>query len=403
MINTIKQLWRPGTSGNPRGVRRRIALCNQLGLFGATATIPYQLFYCLYDFAVYRGVFLANLVFMAAYLSVLPLNHKRWHNTASNVLLINGCCQLFVVTFFIGTEAGVNLFYFTLAAILVFLYEHLHSRIYIAIMASFGVQYALTHFLFTAETVATPVPSPWSEIMYAGSVAGALTLSGIVLYLFRQQIDHAEGELMLSNRYLETLSNTDPLTGLANRRALDAALEREWSRLARRQQALSVIMFDVDHFKSFNDQYGHDGGDRCLQQIAAAAKNVISRASDLLVRYGGEEFAVVLPDTDEAGARLLAQQLCTAIERLNIPNESLGAGACVTISVGVSSITHTTSDAHGYGGAHLLKRADEALYQAKSSGRNRAVYCPYAQPLSVDTRIAGRPVSDDIDSRSPLS
>lgn len=374
MINTIKQFWSPGTSNHPLGGRRRIALCNQVGIFACLATLPYQLFYYFYDFTVYCGVFFANLIFMTLYLSVLLLNYLRRHNTASHVLLINTCAQLFVVTFFIGTEAGVNLFYFTLASILIFLYQRLRIRAYTAIMAAFGVQYGLTHRLFTAETVMAPVPSPWRDVMYVVSVTGALTLSGIFLYLLRQQIDHVEGELTLNNRYLEMLSNTDPLTGLANRRALDAALEREWARLARRQLALSVIMFDVDHFKPFNDHYGHDGGDRCLQQIARTAKGMISRASDLLARYGGEEFAVVLPDTDEAGARLLAEQLCTGIEALKIPNVALGTGGVVTISVGVSTIRHVTSDLPEYGGDHLLKCADEALYQAKSNGRNQVVY-----------------------------
>ncbi|SPJ33762.1 GGDEF domain-containing protein [Kushneria phyllosphaerae] len=382
MINTIKKIWAPGVSGHPLRVRRQIALCNQVGLFGAAATIPYQLFYYCYDFAAYRHVFNANIFFMVIYLSVLLLNYHRWHNTASHVLLLNGCTQLFVVTLFVGNGAGVNLFYFTLAAVLIFLYQRLSIRVYAAVMTLFGTLYLVTHFLFTSADVPTPIPLPWRDVMYVGSVVGSLVLSGVVLYLFRQQIDHAEGELMLSNRYLETLSNTDPLTGLANRRALDAALEREWLRLARRQQALSVIMFDIDHFKPFNDRYGHDGGDRCLQQIARAAKGVVSRAPDLLVRYGGEEFAVVLPDTDEAGALQLAQRLCTTVETLNIPNESLGVGACITISVGVSSITYITPDAHHYGGAHLLKRADEALYQAKENGRNQVVYRAYGCPQS---------------------
>ncbi|REC95580.1 GGDEF domain-containing protein [Kushneria indalinina] len=390
MISTLKKLWSPGISGYPRGVRRQIALCNQLGLFGIAATLPYQLFYYVYEVAVYRGVFVANLFFIAGYLSVLPLNHQRWHHLASTVLLANGCSQLFVVTWFIGTEAGVNLYYFTLASISAFLYKRPNIRVYAAIMAFFGVQYVITHFLFTAATVITPVPTPWVNAMYAFSVAGALTLSGIVLYLFRRQIDHAEGELTLSNRYLETLSNTDPLTGLANRRALDVALEREWARLTRRQQALSVIMFDVDHFKRYNDHYGHAGGDRCLQQIARAAQGVISRAPDLLVRYGGEEFAVVLPGTDETGARQLAQRLCATIEALNIANEPLGAGARVTISVGVSSLQHSVPNAHDYGGAHLLKHADEALYQAKANGRNQVVYQAYGHPHAADVERDGR-------------
>ncbi|ART62265.1 GGDEF domain-containing protein [Kushneria marisflavi] len=380
MLETIKKFWSPGIAGNPHGVCRRIALSNQLGIFGTVATIPYQLFYYFYDFAGYRGVFLANLMFMAGYLSVLPLNYKRWYNTASTALLINGCCQLFVVTCFIGTGAGVNLFYFSLAAILAFLYKRPGIRVYTAIMASFGVLYLITHFLFTADTVISPMPSPWIDVMYGFSVAGALTLSGVVLYIFRQQIDHAEGELMLSNRYLEALSNTDPLTGLANRRMLDAALEREWSRLVRHQEALSVLMFDVDHFKHFNDRYGHAEGDRCLQRVALAARKVISRSSDLLVRYGGEEFVIVLPDTDEAGAKHLGDQLRAAIERLKVPHEALGKEAFVTISVGVSSIEYMMPGIHACSGMTLLKRADEAMYQAKLNGRNQMVYHPFHMP-----------------------
>ncbi|MFC0337160.1 diguanylate cyclase (GGDEF) domain-containing protein [Kushneria avicenniae] len=384
MIDTVKKLWSPGTSGNPLRMRRQIALCNQVGLLGTAATVPYQLFYYFHDLVFYRGVFIANLLFMAAYLLVLLLNHAGRHNTASNVLLINACCQLFVVTCFIGAEAGVNLFYFTLASILAFLYQRLRIRVYATIMTSFGALYVVSYVWFTPDTALTPVPSPWIDIMYVVSVSGALTLSGVFLYLFRQQIDDAEDELTLINRDLETLSNTDPLTGLANRRVLDAKLEREWSRLLRRQQALSVIMFDVDHFKLFNDRYGHAGGDRCLQQIATASKKVTLRPSDLLARYGGEEFAVVLPGTDEAGARLMGERLRSAVADLKLPNESLGKKACVTISVGVSSLENMAFDADEHGVVHLLKCADEALYQAKSNGRDQVAYQAY------DSTVSGR-------------
>ncbi|ARS53369.1 GGDEF domain-containing protein [Kushneria konosiri] len=402
MFETIKKLWLPGTAGNPHGVCRRIALCNQLGLFGTVATVPYQLFYYLYDFAAYRGVFFANLMFMAVYLSVLPLNHKKWYNTASTVLLVNGCCHLFIVTCFIGTDAGVNLFYFSLAAILAFLYKRPGIPVYTAIMASLGVLYLITRFLFTSDAVITPLPSPWIDVMYGFSVGGALTLSGIVLYIFRQQIDHAEGELTRSNRYLKTLSNTDPLTGLANRRMLDAALEREWSR---RSLPLSLIMFDVDHFKHFNDRYGHAEGDCCLQQVAAAAQGVITRSSDLLVRYGGEEFAIVLPGTDASDARQLARRLCTTIEGLKLSHEALGKGACVTISVGVSSIRYMTPDIHGRDGTHLLKCADEAMYQAKLKGRNQVVYLacyPRQREDSEHVVPAPLPAPDPAQDRSML-
>lgn len=378
MLSVVRRLWSGGVAGKPVSLRRQIELCNQVGLFGAAATIPYQFFYFFYDFALYRGVFLANLLFIATYLLVLVLNHRGWYNTARNLLLVNACSQLFVVTFFISAGAGVHLFYFTLAAILVFLFQYLPVWLYSAIMTAFGSLYVAAHFLFPQGSVPAPVPSPWIDIMYGGSVAGVLTLSGVFLYLFRKNIDQAENELTINNRHLETLSTTDPLTGLANRRGLDETLEREWARLSRHPGVLSVIMCDVDHFKRFNDRYGHDGGDRCLQQIATALRSVISRPSDLVTRYGGEEFALILPGTDEEGARFLGEKLRAAVQGLAIPNADVGKGACVTISVGVSSIDHFRSD----GAACLLKRADEALYRAKEKGRNQVVFLPYSSPRS---------------------
>ncbi|MDK8464048.1 GGDEF domain-containing protein [Marinobacter sp. SS13-12] len=378
MLAALRRLWSTGVAGNPVSLRRQIELCNQVGLFGAAATVPYQFFYFFYDFALYRGVFLANLIFIAAYLLVLLINRRGWYNTARNLLLVNASCQLFVVTFFISAGAGVHLFYFTLAAILVFLFQYLHVLLYIAIMTAFGSLYVAAHFLFPQGSVAAPVPSPWIDIMYAGSVAGVLTLSGVFLYLFRKNIDQAESELTINNRYLETLSSTDPLTGLANRRGLDETLEREWARLSRHPAPLSVIMCDVDHFKLFNDRYGHDGGDRCLQQIATTLKDIVSRPSDLVARYGGEEFALVLPGTGEEGARYLGEKLREAVRELAVPNADVGTGARITISVGVTSIDHFRSDE----AACLLKRADTALYQAKENGRNQVVFLPYNSPRS---------------------
>lgn len=386
MIERIRPLWSPGVSGHTARRRRRIELCNQLGLFGAVATVPYQLFYCLYEFALYQGVFFANLMFMAGYLTVLPLNHRRQHTLASHLLLANAALQLFVVTWFIGTDAGVNLYYFTLASILPFLHQHLRPWIYALVMASFGGLYALSRALFTSDQVPAPVPSPWGDIMYAASITGALTLMGVSLYLFHRQIDQAEEELMLSNEYLETLSNTDPLTGLANRRALDAALQREWSRHVRHRAPLSVIMFDVDHFKRFNDRYGHAAGDRCLQQIAAAAKEVVSRPSDVLVRYGGEEFALVLPGTASDGARQLGERLCRSVEALQLPDASAQEGAWVTVSAGVASVDTITPEVHVHGVERLVKCADEALYMAKAGGRNQTAYQPYLRSSSPGHR-----------------
>ncbi|MEL7965109.1 GGDEF domain-containing protein [Vreelandella neptunia] len=375
MLN-IKRLWSLGVQKNSPRTRRQIQLCNQIALLFTLATVfPYQLFYFIYDYTLYHDVFVANLIFIIVYLSVLLLNHKRRYATAKKVLLVNTCCQLLLVNYYISSEAGVHLYYFTLAGILLFLYQNLRTLVYFVLLATLGTLFTITHFLFSPDTAITPIPSPWVEIMYAGSVAAVLGLLGVFLMFFRNQINQAEKELNEKNDYLKMLSNTDPLTGLANRRVLDEALDTEWYRLSRNPTPLSIIMCDVDHFKLFNDRYGHNSGDHCLKQVAAVLKGVLFRPSDLAVRYGGEEFAVVLPGTDEAGARHIGERLREAVECLNIPNEDVGADAYVTVSVGASSFDHF--NCHSGGPVRLLNSADKALYRAKSSGRNKVVFLGY--------------------------
>ncbi len=373
MLIAIKKMGSLGVEGNPVRVRRQIELCNQLGLFGTLATIPYQLFYIGYDLDFYRGIFAANLLFMVGYLSVLPLNHCRRYRSARKLLVVNVCIQLFVVTLFISAEAGVHLFYFCLASILVFLFEQLRVGTYLVLMTLVGALYIAAHFMFPPAVALTPVPSPWVDVMYAASVAGVLSLQAGLLYLLLQQIDSAEDELTHKNEHLEAQSNTDPLTGLANRRLLDRTLEREWSRLAFQAGELSLIMCDVDHFKSFNDRYGHGEGDECLERIAATLELTFARPTDLVARYGGEEFACVLPFTDEQGARYLGNKIVEAVRDLNILNADTHAGR-VTISVGVSSVAPAYLEARSKNDKQLLKCADQALYQAKAQGRDQVAF-----------------------------
>ena len=160
---------------------------------------------------------------------------------------------------------------------------------------------------------------------------------------------------------------TDELTQLANRRQFDRALTAEFYRLKRSGAPLSLIMIDVDHFKAFNDRYGHPAGDDCLRRIAGALKSVVGRGADLAARYGGEEFAVILPETGLDGAELLAERLRAAVQDLAIPHQDNSAAEWVTISLGVVSrgvVTLADPDP-------LIELADVAMYQAKRAGRNR--------------------------------
>jgi diguanylate cyclase (GGDEF)-like protein/PAS domain S-box-containing protein len=178
----------------------------------------------------------------------------------------------------------------------------------------------------------------------------------------------AEEQLRAANATLQSLAATDGLTGLANRRSFDIAIERESRRAARAGEPLSLLLIDIDQFKKYNDRYGHQAGDECLRVVAHAILQTFRRPGDLAARYGGEEFAVILPHTDEAGAAAVAETLRDAIERLALTHQENGGGV-VTISVGVASREHLREP----GGSELLAMADKALYAAKERGRNRAV------------------------------
>jgi diguanylate cyclase (GGDEF)-like protein/PAS domain S-box-containing protein len=171
----------------------------------------------------------------------------------------------------------------------------------------------------------------------------------------------------LSHDELLRIACTDPLTGIANRRRLDAFMEHEWRRAARGGSPVSLVMIDVDHFKLFNDRLGHPAGDRCLQRIAQLIENLAKRPTDLAARYGGEEFALVLAGTEMPSAQHLAEVLRQRIEALRIPHPASSAGEWVTASLGVA--TRYPGAAAGLDA--LLRDADAALYQAKAEGRNR--------------------------------
>ena len=172
------------------------------------------------------------------------------------------------------------------------------------------------------------------------------------------------------NHRLRELSNSDGLLEIANRRHFDARLEEEWRRAQRQGQSLSLLMIDVDHFKRYNDSYGHQAGDRCLQAVARAAQSALRRPGDLLARYGGEELVVILPNTELAGAILVAQAIQRALADLHIPHADSPVADQVTVSIGVATMLPNPQ----LESAQLLAAADHGLYSAKESGRNRV--CP---------------------------
>ncbi len=189
------------------------------------------------------------------------------------------------------------------------------------------------------------------------------------LETMRAKLLHMSGELSAANRELELLSHQDSLTRIANRRHFDSYLSQELNRAQRQQSDLSLILIDIDHFKRFNDRYGHLVGDGCLRKVASALAAGCRRPTDLAARYGGEEFAIILPETSLTGAVAISDSLRGALAELAVPHADSDVSDVVTMSQGIVSIipdSKTTTE-------DLVRRADLALYEAKSKGRDRHI------------------------------
>lgn len=181
------------------------------------------------------------------------------------------------------------------------------------------------------------------------------------------EVEKAREELLLANKQLEKLVRTDGLTSIANRRYFDEVLEKEFHRALRQKYPISLLMFDVDHFKKYNDHYGHSDGDKCLIKIALATDGLFRRSGELVARYGGEEFVVIMPNTDADSAIKDAEKLVEKIMSLRINHEASPTAEFVSVSIGVSTMVPSCENTL----KRLLLSADEALYRAKENGRNQ--------------------------------
>lgn len=203
----------------------------------------------------------------------------------------------------------------------------------------------------------------WLRIMFNASV---LPFAAAVFYLF--------ASLARQRTELESLARTDMLTGLANRREFMARLVQESQRQRRGEQPLSLVMLDVDHFKQINDTHGHPAGDRVLASLGALVRANVRQEVDLAARLGGEEFALLLPETDAEGAQRVARKIVEALRAL--PIEHAGHLLPVTVSAGVTQV-------HDGEGEQALRRADDCLYEAKRQGRDRVVAAEGSEPVAM--------------------
>ncbi|HEV3010520.1 MAG TPA: diguanylate cyclase [Burkholderiales bacterium] len=209
---------------------------------------------------------------------------------------------------------------------------------------------------------------------YLVKPVSAVVLSAKIRAL--QRLDHmrrklldVSSELTAANQRLEALSHQDGLTGIANRRAFDFLLERQFAEAARRRNSFSVVLCDVDHFKAYNDHYGHVAGDECLRKVAAAFARSCKRTIDVAARYGGEEFALLLPDTPSAGALHVAEVARAEVAALDISHAHSPTSHRVTFSAGIATYEPERDKVS----SDLTTRADEALYRAKDLGRDRTL------------------------------
>lgn len=226
---------------------------------------------------------------------------------------------------------------------------------------------------------------------YVGRIYGALAASYLAMVLLVENGRHyarlvqMSFELTAANKALAQMSRHDGLTGLANRRFFDEYLAEQIAIACRYKRPLALVLWDVDHFKAYNDQYGHQGGDECLKQVAATLRSNCQRPADMAARYGGEEFAFILPDTDLTGAAKIAEGARAAVARSRIPHGSSPTAPYVSLSGGVA-VLHDKFDMTAQ---QLLVTADQCLYQAKGQKRNQVSCVPRsADPISQsDKRV----------------
>ncbi|NKJ46035.1 diguanylate cyclase [Burkholderia sp. SG-MS1] len=242
---------------------------------------------------------------------------------------------------------------------------------YEAVSAMDGVRRMYTYARVPGTPLIAAVAPAVDEVLERwwrrSRIAGVLTLTfGAVFVMISWLLAFALRDKLRAQAALMRLAATDPLTGLGNRRVLDNRLDEEWRRARRSGQPLSVLFIDIDHFKHFNDAYGHASGDEALTTVAECISAAVRRSVDVVARYGGEEFAVVLPDTSAEGALSVAEKIRRKVQGRHVV-QSHGEGVTVTVSVGCA----TGLPAAGERALDLLAAADRQLYAAKAGGRNR--------------------------------
>ena len=345
---------------------QRVRMVNQVAVFVSCLLLPYLAVFVALGSDLNASIQVAAIATLGG---AVLLNHLGWQRAARVVTLLTGNVLVFLMALLLGRSFGVHFYAFAAIVAPLFFYPDREWRAIGGFVALTVVSTAGANLWLARHAPLEPLPG-WSvpPFYLMSLVGGLLTVFAFVLYFYLES-RRFEASLLHANREMTRLSETDGLTGVANRRKLEQSLHVEWERAVRGNYLLSVVLLDVDHFKRFNDQYGHPAGDDVLVRLCEAFRSGVRRVYDLVGRYGGEEFLFILPATDGRGASLMAERVRLHIDALRIPHAGNDGYGHVTCSFGVSSC-HPLRGGDVF---DLIRQADQALYQAKSEGRNRVV------------------------------
>jgi diguanylate cyclase (GGDEF)-like protein len=305
--------------------------------------------------------------------------------TCGNLMCCAGWCTYFSLVYLTGGIAAPSPVITWYASMPI-------CAVYMCGLRSGLIWTAVTIMTIAGFAVANNLGIPCPNVLtpFAMQLLQFLSLIGLVMCVFvlvlvLTRFEHNARQILHeANCRLEAQSSLDGLTGIANRRSFDWSLEREWKRHMRAQIPLSLALIDVDWFKQYNDTYGHLAGDDVLRSIAFAIQSGVHRPGDVSARFGGEEFAVILPDTNEHQSRYVMAMIHQRVRALEIPYPNPAVGPFVTISIGIATVVPVWNESP----LDLVHEADVALYRAKAEGRDRAIH---AARLAVERTPAEAP------------
>mgnify|MGYP003575422145 CR=1 FL=1 len=303
----------------------------------------------------------ALVVILAA--TVIPELHRHYQWIASTAVIVTGMAVMFIS----GLAAAAGMPQFQMGDVLVIVY----ATLFLGLLFR-AVMVVAAALLLGFVGVGWYLGVSNEHLIFASSVIFATTLMSALSALRMERLLRAN---FIENRLLNDIAERDGLSGLYNRRMFDNLTNRLWLQAQRNQEPLQIILVDIDHFKAYNDLYGHQAGDNCIRRVAAIIARAAKRPFDFCARYGGEEFALVLYAPSGTDATALPEQIRRETMAMNIPHTHSDAGGILTVSIGSATAEPDTKRSL----AGLIQTADEALYRAKQLGRNRVLHVDSAE------------------------